>query len=286
MTNTTSTYLSIQNNLARYQKLETQNSSVKTATAYYQANIGKVTTASQLISNYRLLSFALQAYGLGDQINNRALVQKVLQQGATNPRALANTLPNANWKRFAAAFNFSATGASAPNSQTSVAATVSGYNEQQLEADQGAINPGVQLALYFKRVAPTVTNGYSVLADKNLLQVVQTIFNLPPTASASQLDKEAIAIGKLTPVKDLQNPTKLQNLIERFTATYDANYGPASDGTAAPLTVYDGNTTSSVSAASTVLSGLISSLSTSLASTSSYIPLISPALLSGLRLGG
>ena len=286
MTSTTSTYLSIENNLSRYQKLETQKTSVKTATDYYQANIGKVTSADQLISNYRLLSYALQAYGLGDQINNKALIKKVLEQGATKANALANTLPNANWKRFATAFNFSATATSAPNSKTSVATTVTGYDEQQLEADQGASNPGVQLALYFQRVAPTVKDGYSVLADKNLLQVVQTIFNLPPTASAAQLDKEAVAIGKLAPVKDLQDPAKLKKLVERFTATYDSKYGPASDGTAAPLTVYDGNTSSSVSAASTVLSGLVSALSSSLASQSSYTPLISPALLASLPFGG
>jgi hypothetical protein len=286
MTSTTATYLSIENNLARYQKLETQKTSVKTATAYYQANIGKVTTANQLISNYRLLSYALQSYGLGDQINNRALIKKVLEQGTTSPGALANTLPNINWKKFATAFNFAAKGASAPTSTTSVATTVSGYDEQQLEADQGASNPGVQLALYFKRVAPTITNAYGILADKNLLQVVQTIFNLPPTANASQIDKEAVAIGKLAPLADLKDPAKVSKLAERFTAAYDALYGPASNGTASPLSVYDGNTPSTLSAASTILGGIVSSNSLSLASQSSYTPLISPALLSGLALGG
>jgi hypothetical protein len=286
MTSTTATYLSIENNLARYQKLETLKTSVKTATAYYQANIGKVTSADQLLSNYRLLSYALQSYGLGDQIDNKALIKKVLAEGATAPNALANTLPNVNWKRFAQAFNFSATGASAPSSSASAATTVTGYDEQQLEADQGASNPGVQLALYFQRVAPTVSNGYSVLADKNLLQVVQTIFNLPPTANATQIDKEAKAIGKLVPVADLQNPEKVKKLAERFTAAYDAKYGPASNANATPLTVYDGNTSSTVSGASSVLSGIVSSNSASLAQQSSYTPLISPSLLAGLTLGG
>ena len=38
---------------------------------YYQANIGKVTSIQDLLGNYRLLSYALQAYGLGDQIKSR-----------------------------------------------------------------------------------------------------------------------------------------------------------------------------------------------------------------------
>jgi len=285
MTSTTAAYISIENNLSRYQKLEAQKIAVKTATAYYQANIGKVTNANQLISNYRLLSYALQSYGLGDQINNKALINKVLQEGTSKPNALANTLPNVNWKKFANAFNFTNAGASAPTSLTSVATTVSGYGEQQIESDQGASNPGVQLALYFKRVAPTVTNAYSILADSNLLQVVQTIFNLPPTANSAQIDKEAIAIGKLVPLADLQDPAKVSKLAERFTAAYDAKYGPGSNATSS-LTVANGNAPSSVSAASTILSGIVSSNSTALSSLSSYSPSISPALLAGLTLGG
>jgi hypothetical protein len=281
MTSTTSTYLSIENNLSRYQKLEAQQTSVKTATAYYEANIGSVTSASQLVSNYRLLSYALQAYGLGDQINNKALIQKVLAQGASSPSALANTLPNPNWKAFAEAFNFSATGSSAPSSSASQATTVANYDEEQLESSQGASDPGVQLALYFQRVAPTVTNAYGILADKNLLEVVQTIFNLPPTSNASEIDKEATEIGKLVPLSELKDPAKLKTLTERFTAAYDAKYGPASGATSS-LTVYDTNTPTTVSAASTILGGIVSSNASALA----YLSPGSSGILSGLTLGG
>jgi hypothetical protein len=286
VTTTIGQYLSIENNLARYQKLTADQPAVKTATAYYQANIGKVTSISQFVGNYRLLSYALQAYGLGDQINHTALITQVLQQGTTSSKALANTLPNPAWKAFATAFNFKATGASAPASSASVATTTADYDEQQLEEQQGESDPGVQLALYFKRVAPTVTSGYSVLADENLTEVVQTIFGLPATSTVSELDKEATAIGKLAPTADLQNPTKLNTLVERFAAAYDAKYGPGSNSGATPLTVNDGNAGSTTSPASTVLSGVVSGLSSSLASLSSYTPAISPALLASLPLGG
>ena len=259
MTSTTTQYLAVANNLARFQKTEASKPAVKLETAYYQANIGKVTSISQFVGNYRLLSYALQAYGLGDQVNNKALVSKVLQGGTTNPRALANTLPNDAWKRFAAAFNFSATGSAAPTSSTSVATTKADYLEQQLEDDQGAMDPGVQLALYFQRIAPTITSGYSVLADKNLTEVAQTIFNLPPGTSANQIDKEAGALKKLMPIADLQNPTKLKSLVERFTATYDLNYGPGGIDANTPLTVANSNKTSAVSAATSILTGVLSS---------------------------
>ena len=78
---------------------------VKTATAYYEANIGSVKSIGDLVGNYRLLSYALNAYGLGDQINAKGLITKVLEGGVSNPRSLANTLPNSQWKAFVAAFN-------------------------------------------------------------------------------------------------------------------------------------------------------------------------------------
>jgi hypothetical protein len=286
MTNTTTTFLAIENNLTRYQKLTADQPAVKTASAYYQANIGKVTSISQLVGNYRLLSYALNAYGLGDQINNKALITKVLEQGTSSPHALANTLENSNWKTFANAFNFSATAASSPTSSTSVATTTSDYVEQQLEENQGASDPGAQLALYFVRVAPTITNSLQILGDTNLTQVVQTIFNLPAGTSSSQIDKEAAALQKLMPVSELQDPAKVKSLAERFTAAYDAKYGVGGTDSGGSLTVDSGNTTTTVSAASSILSQVISNTSTALASSSPYTPLISPSLLASLALGG
>ena len=36
----------------------------------------------------------------------------------------------------------------------------------------------MQLALYFQRVAPTITSSYNVLGDTNLLEAFQTIFGV------------------------------------------------------------------------------------------------------------
>ncbi len=111
MTSTTTTFLSVSQNLSRYQTMTASEPAVKTATAYYEANIGSVTSVKDLVSNYRLLSYALNAYGLGDQINAKGLITKVLEGGVSNPKSLANTLPDSRWKAFATAFNFVDSGA-------------------------------------------------------------------------------------------------------------------------------------------------------------------------------
>ena len=291
MTTTTAAYLTVVQNLPRMQAMTAADPSVKTATAYYSANIGNVNSASDLVGNYRLLSYALNAFGLSDQINSKALITQVLEGGVSNPKSLANTLTDNRWKAFAAAFDFSGNGASSVSTTSAVATTTGNYVEQELESDQGSQNSGVQLALYFQRVAPTVSNSYSILADPNLLKVLQTIFGLSPSVSASNIDTEAASLSKLVPVSDLQDPAKLTQLTERFTAMYDLTYGPTS-GASAPLT-FSGGSTSSASAATSILSGVISSNGTQIAdnlsSSTSSSTLFSNSLmtsLQGFSLGG
>jgi hypothetical protein len=262
---------------------------VKSATAYYEANIGSIRSIQDLVGNYRLLSYALDAYGLGNEVNAKALITKVVEGGVSNPKSLANTLGDPRWKAFAAAFNF-ADGAASVSSADAVKTATSDYAEQQLENDQGAQDVGVQLALYFQRVAPTVSSEYGILADPNLLQVAQTILGLPPGTDASVQEQ---TLSELMPLSDLQDPAKLKQLIERFTAMYDITYGPGSDA-ATNLTFRSGNSSSDPSGASAVLADVITSNGSALsvalnAFTGAPTPVFSNALMSSLQrfsLGG
>jgi hypothetical protein len=168
-----------------------------------------------------------------------------------------------------------------------VTTTTGDYVEQQLESNEGQQDPGVQLALYFKRVAPTITSSYGILGNENLLEVVQTIFGLASTTTSSQIDAEATAVGKLVPMAELQDPAKVTQLTERFAAAYDSKYG-ADSGSSSSLTVVDGSQTSAVSAATSVLSDVVSSNATALSSLQTST-LFSPSFLEslqGVTLGG
>ena len=127
-----------------------------------------MTSVQDLVGNYRLLSYALDAYGLGDQINSKLSSLRCWKGGSPTPKAsptrwriaLAGPSPRLSISP--------ALGASSVTSASSVQTTTDNYVEQQLESDQGAQDVGVQLALYFQRVAPTVTSEYGILADPNL----------------------------------------------------------------------------------------------------------------------
>jgi uncharacterized protein YjdB len=220
---TFSTYLSIANNLSRYRTMTAADPTVAQATKYFQANIGKVTTPAQLVNNPRLFNYAMTAFGLGSMTYAKSLMQKVLEQGTSSSKALANTLADPKILAFAQAFNFALYGKSTTQTLAATADVASKYVMQTLETNQGAQDQGVQLALYFQQNASRITDGYSILADQNLLTVAQTTLGISSYTSAENIDKQAKQLDSLLTYSDFQKPAKVLNFLERFSAQYDLN---------------------------------------------------------------
>ena len=221
---TLGSYLQISNNLTKWQNLMASQPEVKLQTAYYKANIGNVKTPSDLVNNFRLFSYVMTASGLGDMTSyGKGLIQKVLAQGAGSRSDLAYTLNNPQILALAQTFNFAADGASTTSSTAIQSGVVNNYIEQTLESNQGKSDPGVELALHFQQNAPNIANAYDILANKNLLAVVQTTLGISPLTSEEDIDTQANMISSKLKVSDFQDPKKLQNFIERFCALYDIN---------------------------------------------------------------
>ena len=215
--------MQISNNLSKWQTLTASQPDVKAQTAYYKANIGSVKTPADLVNNYRLFSYALNAFGLGDQVYAKALFQKVLQQGTGSTKDLAYTLNDPRILALAKTFNFAANGASTTSSTAVKTDVVSKYVEQTLETNQGQSDQGVQLALYFQRNAPNITSVYNILADTKLLTVVQTALGISSLTSAENIDTQANLISNKLKVADFKDQKKLQTFIERFSVLCDMN---------------------------------------------------------------
>lgn len=222
---TLSSYLQIANNLTKWQSITAKSPDVAVQTKYFEDNIGKVTSAEDFMKDTRLFNYAMTAFGLSNMTYAKGMMTKVLEQGVTSSSALANTLNNSNIKAFATAFDFADNGATTTSSTTLVDNVVSRYTEQALETGQGQQNAGVQLALYFQQHAPSVTSIYGVLADSNLLSVVQTALGISPLTSSQSIDTQARLLTSKLNVSDFQDPTKLQSFISRYAAMYDYNNG-------------------------------------------------------------
>ncbi|MFT4096317.1 MAG: DUF1217 domain-containing protein [Rhodoblastus sp.] len=225
---TLSTYLAIAKNASRWTTIASKAADVATQTKYFQDNIGKATSAADLVKNQRLFAYAMKAFGLGDRVYAKGLMTQVLQQGVGSSSTLAYKLNDPNVLAFAKAFDFASKGAQTTQSDALVKSVVDQFTQNALETDQSNQNAGVGLALYFQRKAPTITSVYSILADKKLLNVVQTALDISPMTAVMPIDSQAAMLKKKLDLADFTDTKKLQTFIARFAAQYDAKYGDAS----------------------------------------------------------
>ncbi|MCI4662247.1 MAG: DUF1217 domain-containing protein [Neomegalonema sp.] len=85
-----------------------QDAAFKRDLEYFKENIASVESAADLVADRRLLNVALTAFGLESEINNRAFIRKVLDEGIESSDAFANKLSDKRWYKLAEAFNFNA----------------------------------------------------------------------------------------------------------------------------------------------------------------------------------
>jgi Protein of unknown function (DUF1217) len=210
----------IDQNLAKTQATTAADPTVKRETQYYLSNIKNAKSSADLVNNYRLFSYAMTAYGLSDMIYAKAFMKKIMD-GGTGSNSMSAKLSDPRFAAFARAFDFGDKGGAATTNDATNTATTSNYVEQTMETNAGQDNPGVQLALYFQRKAPAIKSGIQILADKALLQFVQTMLNIPSLGSSASVDTTASFIESKIKMSDLQDPGKVQKLLSRFAVMYD-----------------------------------------------------------------
>lgn len=220
--------------------------------AYFEANIGKVTSAADLVADRRLLKVALGAFGLEGEIDKKAFLRKVLDEGSTDTKALAVRLTDPAYKKFSAAFGFGDTGGSQTATKGFATTITTAYKTRAFEAAVGESNDDMRLAMNFKREIADLAAGekggswYSVIGSKSLRQVIEKAFGLP-TDSFSKLDvdrqrdilrqKSSSLLGSAD-LSVFQDATKVSKVIDRFLARSQIdNTASSSSSTSSALTL-------------------------------------------------
>lgn len=74
--------------------------------AYFREKIGSIRSAEALVSDRRLLRISLEAFGLEGDLNARAFIRKVLEEGTLKRDSLANKLADPRYSQLSRAFGF------------------------------------------------------------------------------------------------------------------------------------------------------------------------------------
>jgi len=242
---------------AKQQAAFENSAEIRREIAYFEENIAAVKTAGELVADRRLLKVALAAFGLESELDKKAFVRKVLEEGTTAEGAMATRLTDPAWRKLSAAFGFGDAGAR--TGQAGFAASiVSAYKTRAFEAAVGDTDNSMRLALNFRREIASLAAGdggswYAILGSKPLRQVVEKAFGLPSQFSQIDIDKQVETLkdraDRLFGSDSLtvfQDKAAVDKLIDRFLARTQIENGATATGPAAnALALLRGMTSSS-----------------------------------------
>lgn len=198
---------------------------------YFRAKIGSVKTAEDLVSDRRLLTVALGAYGLDADIDNRYFIKKVLEEGTLDSAALSNRLADKQYRAFASGFGFG--DYAVPRTQLSDFAekTLAAYRVRQFETAIGEQDDNLRLVLNAERELGKLatrdvsdeTKWFTIMGNAPLRQVFEGALGLPSSFSSLDLDQQlatfkekAAKIFGSGEVSQFSDPDKVESLIRRF----------------------------------------------------------------------
>lgn len=172
--------------------------SIQRDTDYFAEKIGEISSAEELVSDRRLLTVALGAFGLQDDINNRYFIQKVLDEGVTNDDSLANRLANPQYSEMSEAFGFGPTETLQIGSEGFAADLIERFQANSFEVAAGAQNNAMRVALYAQRELPELANGegsndakwFTILGDPPMRQLFEKALNLPSAIGQIDIDQQ------------------------------------------------------------------------------------------------
>lgn len=198
---------------------------------YYTDNIGKIDNVKELLADRKILDVVLFAKGLDPTKVTDQDLKKMFESDLDDPKSYVNGLDDWRFAEVVASFNFDAAGNRVQSAQDGIQQrgemleTANRYLNQILETEQGAENAGVRLALYFQRMAGSITSAYDILGDTALLEVFRTMFSLPTELSNMDIDAQAKIVEKNLDLSELKDPEALEKLVRRFTILYDLENG-------------------------------------------------------------
>lgn len=212
-------------------------------TDYFLEKIGSVRSAEDLVKDHRLLTVALGAFGLDDDIQNKFFVRKVLEEGVRNDEAFANRLADKRYFALAEAFGFEL---DPPNTVLSdfPQRIVEQFRTRQFEVAVGDQDEDLRLAMSLDREIATMTDRnlsesgawFTIMGTPPLRRVFETAFGLPSATGAIDVDRQLEIFrdkslkyfGTANPA-DFASPERQEDLVRRF--LLKADLGATTQGT-------------------------------------------------------
>ena len=200
-------------------------------TDHFRQSIAEVQSATDLVSDRRLLRVALGAFGLQDDIDSRAFIRAIIEQGTGTEDALANRLTDARYRSFAGAFGFLSGATAGPPPPDFAERIVNQFRRREFETAVGEQDSAMRLALNADRefAALAAEDGsdtalwFRILGTPPLREALEGALGLPQSFGQLDLDRQLEEVKSraaqrldITSPRDLADDDLREGLIRQF----------------------------------------------------------------------
>lgn len=222
------------------------------ATDNFREKIGNIQTAEDLLNDRALLSVALGAFGLDEDIDSSFFIRKVLEDGTDEPDALANRLSDPRYAALSDAFGFGNVGPARTNLSIFADEIIARYETKQFELAVGEQNNDMRLALNFEPALNDVVAGnssndgqwFSMMGNAPLRNLFQTALGFPSTFGTVDIDQQldqfkarAQATFGTDKIADLASPENQEKMIRLYLLRTEIDSAAATSPAAIALTL-------------------------------------------------
>lgn len=224
----------------RQKEIVAKSPIVQRHTDHFRDRLELTDTADKLVGNYRMLSVALGAFGLQDDIGNKAFIKKVLESDLDDRKSLANRLGDKRYFRLAEAFDFHGkkNRTERPNDDQKKAdlteftnQIATAYRDREFERRVGLADESLRLALnaqreiagFGSRDATEKTLWYEVLGNPPLRKVFESAFGfgaqfakLPIERQLTEMMNGAERLLGSSSFTSIAEPENTEKLIRNF----------------------------------------------------------------------
>ncbi len=244
--------------LQRTQEMQTrtfaESRPVANQTDYFRDNIAKVRSAEDLVGDRRLLEVALVAFGLGDDLDNKAFVQKILSDGTLDPDALSNKLSDKRYEAFARSFGFGDLGARTALSGFSDD-IIDRYEARRFEIAVGEQDDLMRRALFVptavdevvEQASSDTARWFAMMGNPPLRSVFEGALGFPASIAQIDLDMQleqfqsrAATVFGVTSFEEFAAPEMQEKLIRMFMLKTEAANSAALSSNNIALTLLRG----------------------------------------------
>lgn len=189
----------LQRTYDRQMEIFTQSPELRRDIDHFKENISSIRSAEDLVNDRQMLTVVLGAFGLENDLDNRFLIQKMLEEGTTADDALANRFADERYRDMSEAFglgpgefpNFLA-----PGFAEEIAAK---FEAASFEVATGQQDETMRIALYAQRTLADVIGDeeasvdekwFSIMGQPPIRAVFELALNLPSQFSQIDIDQQ------------------------------------------------------------------------------------------------